>query len=114
MILESELRPGNYLLKDGHWVTIDGAAIHDITRVPGEAGRYERIPLNSAVLDRCGFREGSIRVSNDVGWAFKLEVVKGEMVLAVQEYALPLNCSHLHQLQNLYYALTGEELKVRL
>jgi len=114
MILANELRSGNLLLRNGHWVLIDGQAIRDITSVPGEAETYERIPLNSAVLNRCGFRDGSIRVSNDVGWAFKLEIVKGEIVLAVQEYALPVGCKYLHQLQNLYYALTGEELKVSL
>ena len=113
MILANELRLGNLLQLDGRWVMVDGQVIRDITSVPGEAKRYERIPLTAAVLARCGFRDGSIRVSNDVGWAFKLEIVKGgDMVLAVEEYALPVGCKYLHQLQNLFYALTGEELNV--
>lgn len=112
MILANELRSGNLVQLNNRWVIVDGQTIRDITSVPGEAEKYERIPLTHAVLERCGFRNGSIRVSNDVGWAFKLEMVKGEMVLAVQEYALPVSCKFLHQLQNLFFAITGEELSV--
>ena len=110
----NELRIGNILLRNGRWLAIDGQAIRDLSMLPGEGEHYAPIRLDSDLLHRCGFRDGSIRVSNDVGWAFKLEIVKGEMVLAVQEYALPLNCKYLHQLQNLYFDLTGEELKVSL
>jgi hypothetical protein len=112
MIAANELRPGNFLTRAGHWVIVDGQTIRDVSSVPGAAERYEGIPLSRAVLDRCGFRDGSIRVSNDVGWAFRLELDSGELVLAVKEYALPVNCKYLHQLQNLYYAITGDELPV--
>ncbi len=112
MKLANELRPGNILMRANNWIQLDGAAIRDIEIVPGEAALYDRIPLTAAILERCGFRDGKIRVSNDVGWAFMLEVDEGEMVLAVKEYALPLQCKYLHQLQNLFYALTAEELLV--
>jgi hypothetical protein len=112
MTLANELRAGNLLKLEGRWVVVDGQAIRDISIISGEAGRYERIPLTSEVLTRCGFRDDSLRVSNDVGWAFNLELVKGEMVLAVEDYALPVGCRFLHHLQNLFYAITGEELNV--
>jgi hypothetical protein len=112
MILSNELRIGNYLIKNEHWVSVDAPAILDISRLPGEEELYTPIILTSGVLDKCGFRNSCLRVSNDVGWAFQLEVVNGEMVLAVKEYALPLGTKYLHQLQNLFYAITGQELSV--
>ena len=113
-MLINELRTGNLLMKGGQWVIVDGQIIRDIAHLPGENERYTRIPLSAALLERCGFRNGSILVSNDVGWAFKLETIKGEIVLTAGECALPVSCTYLHQLQNLFYVLSGEELSIAI
>jgi hypothetical protein len=114
MIIASELRTGNLLSLGGKWVIVDGQAIRDITMVPGVPEKFERIRLTREILIRCGFRDGKLPVSNDVGWRFMLEVDEGEIVLAVKEYALPLRIKYLHELQNLYHALTGDELNIVL
>ena len=112
MILAQDLRIGNYLIKNEYWVTVDAQALLDLSILPGEEEKYMPILLSLAVLDRCGFHNSILPVSNNVGFTFKLEVVKGDMVLAVKEYALPVGVKYLHQLQNLYYSLTGDELNV--
>ena len=114
MILANELRTGNLMSLGGKWVIIDGQAIRDITLVPGVPEKFERIRLTSEILIRCGFRDGRLPVSNDVGWRFYLEIDAGELVLAVKEYALPLRVKYLHELQNLYHSLTGDELGIAL
>lgn len=82
---------------------------------------YSGIVLTPEIFEKCGFKkskydesylflnndgsivietDGSIAVGDDpskIGWASAAQV-----------------CSFLHQLQNLYFALTGQELEVKL
>ena len=87
----------------------------------GNVPFVEPIPLTPEIFEKCGFKkskydesylflnndgsivietDGSIAVGDDpskIGWASAAQV-----------------CSFLHQLQNLYFALTGQELEVKL
>lgn len=76
------------------------------------------IPLTEEILLKCGF-EGSketIFTRNDIGSIYfrkpylesslyLIKAVSGDKMTSV---------THLHQLQNLYFALTGKELEVKL
>lgn len=83
--------------------------------------RYEEmepIPLTSDILEKCGF-EGTGK--RDTTWTHEkmspqIEFSKGHYQLFTDEgnFLSDINIEHLHQLQNLYFALTGEELNVRL
>jgi hypothetical protein len=79
---------------------------------------FEPIPLTPEWLDRCGldgsgqFKDGTIIIE----CCSNLEIRIIENGLC--KYIMPLNkkvkIEYLHQLQNLYFSLTGEELKIEL
>jgi hypothetical protein len=90
------------------------------------------IPLTAEVLLKCGFdtwdrklsTEYSKEVGND-GFKFKFihnkEYNSNQLFLIgngayddLGETDLTENCKYLNQLQNLYYALTGTELEIKL
>ncbi len=79
---------------------------------PGVFG--EPIPLTPDILEKCGFdKRGYKKLSNKLKleWSFGNEFWidrEGETVFTFE------NINSLHQLQNLYFALTGEELNVIL
>ena len=68
------------------------------------------IPLTTEILERCGFdRNCILKISQrlNIEWSYGKEVwltKEGEVIYEFE------NTQHLHQLQNLYFALTGEEL----
>jgi hypothetical protein len=88
-------------------------------------GSCNPIPLTPEWLERCGFEKagdafdiktqfGAIRhMFNKIilffGSEYQLSVSMDYDVMT-----LPCQCEHLHQLQNLYIALTGEELNVKI
>lgn len=115
MIKASELRVGNMLYKDGIVVTIDARSIFDIWDV---SDKYDPIPLTPELLERCGFddlRKEMINVEFadkhhainecDNGWTF--------YPFCTNDKDLEINITSLHQLQNLYFALTGSELTIK-
>lgn len=85
----------------------------------------EPIPLTPEILEKCGFEKGytddkelyyTLELSPDIycdlclisGIETKYTIVK------LLPYDRNFKFKYLHQLQNLFYALTGEELKVEL
>ena len=119
MIPANELRLGNKILKlAGYVVEVD---IDTLIRIKRSPQFYKPIPLTPEVLEKCGF-ENDISVGvwlkknrpveltsiaiwdkgNDVPYKFCMHDNK------------PFPIHSLHQLQNLYFALTGEELTVNL
>lgn len=89
--------------------TNEGASIH----------LCEGIPLTPEVLEKCGFKktwDWWELDSHDFVWhSFIFE--DGEFYISINgdEYREPLpHIKHLHQLQNLHIALTGEELRAEL
>lgn len=102
--------------------------------VDKHAKRYSPIPLTPEILEKCGFEQEGTEAGDDGAMELgDTNMEKGTAFLYVpkegrymqkeslglwvgQEYGqqqIQVNidkCQYLHQLQNLFYALTGEEL----
>ena len=103
MIQANEYRLGNYVYVIDQ---IKEVSIYHLKNM--EVGNifYKPIPLTEDILLKCGFA-GFAMLIND-GDKFEVSPILG---CAWYEALLISNrVTYLHQLQNLYFALTGEEL----
>lgn len=110
MIQAKELRVGNYVMRNGKTVTVWELCIDE------DRGRinyiseslYDPIPLTPELLVKAGVKEVAPNV-----WSIDSLIMqfKDEVLLAIIDRGVKL--PYLHQLQNLYFALTGEELNVK-
>ncbi len=119
----NELRIGNYVQNEGRVIMVTHLANEDYWS--GDDGDVEPIPLTPEWLERFGFecKESSscklwhIGINDvthdylfDLTWLIKPELIN------VPDFPFYKNGRHtiysVHQLQNLYFALTGEELKI--
>lgn len=133
MIKPSEFRLGNYLMQKLHnrikTVPCDYAHFEQMQK--GEIRDLFPVVLKAELLEKCGFRENPDYPLLPEAREFKLAVpVQGNQKNEVFAYiknnkecfgrammnGLPASNPfyHLHQLQNLYFALTGEELAVAI
>lgn len=123
MIKVNELRIGNYVLDQfGVIRTIETIGANESIRVFSEIYKCESmslqycnpIPLTEEMLLKCGFtRFGKLlRLNTFEYWTLsKSLVIHGH---GGYYTGLILKIQYLHQLQNLYFALTGEEITVKL
>jgi len=80
---------------------------------------YEPIPLTAEWLERCGFEKNCDEWSNysedkNVEKSICLDQDDDEIYYSAGEgVRLSVNIEYVHQLQNLYFALTGEELTIK-
>jgi len=126
-----DLRIGNYVKAPlGEIMRVDQVGHLDFpdyihARNETEFGQngFKGIALTPEILEKCGF-DRYTEVPND-GIGDKLEVFEGlygvvfffdvHGALVFKDYHSNMNRpKYLHQLQNLYFALTGEELEVKL
>jgi hypothetical protein len=130
----NDLRVGNTLKSHltGEYVKVDWLAIKHIqdgniqSIYNPEVPVYEPIPLTPEILEKCGFK--LLSFANGVKYIslpklpkpFVLLFVRDHYILSIKQDSFPelidmqTRGSKLHQLQNLYYALTGEEFKINL
>lgn len=106
-----DLRVGNNIRINGIIVTIDERTIFDFNH---DGRKKEPIKLTEEILLRCGFEMDSYNrlINNSPVNFMRHPNDKGGLVCFAH------NCSHghikyLHQLQNLFYSLTGEELTLK-
>jgi hypothetical protein len=127
MIKKTELRIGNYIdyERTTHVVTrlLAHHVSHDWYKSIGEDAydtSYDSInpiPLTPEILEKCGFK----RMSSDWRWKgiffiyYKANEEVWECVIE-ESYASKAitTIKYLHQLQNLYFALTNKELIINL
>ena len=123
MIPVNELRIGNWVLVDGEPNIIRGGVIAGI-----ESGYFKQsldpIPLTPEVLEKCDIKQISkiAELLNIVTTQPKIEFTKSEEKYTVNAnlywrlefQKTKIKILFFHQLQNLYFALTGEELDARL
>lgn len=117
----NELRIGNYIysLETQNHQRITGLLEEQpffdaITFDYPNYDEIEPIPLTEEWLLKFGFEKKGKRISK--GW-FYLWDENGIIVFALaemhNEIGQYLNIKHVHQLQNLYFALTGEKLTIK-
>ena len=68
---------------------------------------YEPIPLTEEWLEKFGFEYSNLNGDSGL-WKIPPFQIYGKYNQFIYDYRLDVN--YVHQLQNLYYALTGEEL----
>lgn len=120
---------GNYIKvsDDRYWAddyrnTLVPVDFDIFTDIEFDKGPYEGIPLTPDILERCNMKRRFDTVDCNI-WdsiekpptrnkAFSLALIKEGWVYmsapGVQAF------KNIHQLQNLYFALTGEELNIQL
>lgn len=121
MINANELRIGNQVLESHdqmHTVTASSILAqyqHDIAKVQD----YKPIPLTEEILMKCGFIQqpspfSGVFVNNSISlvgdYNDRYRVVGYKLVFHTNAGTTEAKVKHLHQLQNLYFALTSKEL----
>ena len=136
MIQANELRIGNFVNCDGEILpvlAIDSENSFDDEHVGtvtlpevcggyriGTRGRWLKklkgIPLTPEILANCGFKtarkgvEWTIVTNEELGSVMIIQCINEFYCLS----SFPAEFLYVHQLQNLYYALTGKELNIQL
>jgi hypothetical protein len=115
-IKASELRIGNWLhLKNSDFIKVDVDNIADVVNNPAI---FNPIQLTPEILEKCGFEDkgsGYLTKSIDEGGAFLMCEYGGVSIYHnIEECSFNFPGKYLHQLQNLFFALTGTELTINL
>lgn len=83
--------------------------------MPDSISDFEPIPLTPEILQKAGFEKDGNGFCLSDKMSLSLAVTKNGGYLACwRDRSLNFVINHLHQLQNLYFALTGEELSIEL
>ncbi|MDW0238183.1 MAG: hypothetical protein QOC35_06410 [Nitrososphaeraceae archaeon] len=111
MIKASEIRLGNCFFGVtkcgvGNPVRIDKIS-YDV-----DMARVVPILLTPKILEKCGFEKEHHYLRKGVVYVF--EKMNVELYPDDGRESIPLKIQYLHQLQNLYFALTCEELEINL
>lgn len=107
----NELRIGNLLKNDGVVVIADGVSILDIWSETGNY--YEPIPLTPEWLERFGLKNTACRTYEHDNFYWEFIVQSADELVLIEEPdtgRVVAIIKYVHELQNLYFALTGEEL----
>lgn len=123
MIEVHELRVGNWVKNDcdDKYMQVE---VDDFKTIQADPDWLLPIPISPEILEKCGFEKVSssfyeIDLGNNIG---QLQVNPYNGIVFIGHHRLDgfginpntSNSFPLHQLQNLFYALTGEELNVTL
>lgn len=115
MIPDNELRVGNYVYDSGNIVQIKPE--HFVYAAMPDNG-LEPIPLTPEILQIAGFKlvdslKTCVRFISTKGSIFYINKRGKDYWLNGYKY-YPAYIHNLHQLQNVYFALTGEEIKIEI
>ena len=123
-----ELRIGNIVFYNGengnnepvrYYCTINGADLRIMQDDENYLRSHEPIDLTPELLEKCGFEK--LEFGN--GFMFVISLGGGRVFLLkynplrtdfFYEHYYGTKVQYLHQLQNLYFVLTGEELTITL
>ena len=117
MIKANELRIGNLIYNPVQKINFqaDIQAISNVwynyTRI--QDLHYQPIPLTEELLKKCGFKwiNHALRKENiSIRYLSK----NYEIFISNEKRRFVIQLKYVHQLQNLYFALTGEELEIKL
>lgn len=132
----NELRLNNIVLYKGSPIIVKGLRHNDISDVEFE--RYdkyqsyddyaidiediEHLPLTTEILEKCGFKDewSGYCIQVNTGWLY-INLERQSTRIEVAHHSEPIDVTlelpfiqYLHQLQNLFFTLTGEELSISL
>jgi len=108
-------------LRIGNWVAIGEMVERPLTKIiPELCGAYNPIPLTPDILEKAGFVKSNTEYGDGIPTLgkFQISLYDGDnfiKMLATVRYdkSVAVKVASLHQLQNLYFALTGEELNIQ-
>lgn len=119
-----ELRIGNYV-EDNNGFVFNVVSIHDDGTVycdfkenEGDVWEFDKnntckgIELTEEIILKCGFDKQGFYFLNRNSALMQMEISLSRKCFISS--LLTIEIKHIHQLQNLYYALTGEELQINL
>lgn len=121
MIQPNELRIGNYVkhvpLNTGIFVKIDSEEISYCESYPEEFNdNFKPIELTEEILLKCGFEKlehlYKLHLLNSLNLIYNSE--HNGWYLDIYHNTSKIELRYLHELQNLYFALTGKELEINL
>lgn len=119
MIQPNELRIGNWVKDTESDMNIKVAGLDPYEIFVGEIDEekeiydcrdIEPIPLTDELLKKCGFREivEKVFVHGEM-----VNLMKGDNGYCLYD-RLSIDISSLHQLQNIFFSLTGKELEIEI
>jgi len=127
MIQVNELRFGNWIKYLGDVVQVFGTRGIYVITIDEHNEReqqiafpaFEPIPLTPEILEKAGFvlrqkDEDGIIYGKEKYTIIYTRCTPGGFGYFLNGYHNDVHLQYLHQLQNLYFALTGEELKINL
>lgn len=123
-IRSEELRIGNWLISisSGRQLVVDDIGdsginiqwYHELTDYEFRWQDVDPIPLTSSILEKCGFNIFSEQYNNGFRFKYmKLYNHNENLYFNPYDWNFQLEIKYLHQLQNLFFALTGEELEYK-
>ena len=112
----TELRIGNLILSKGKIHKVDLGVFQKTERTPFEK-YYQPIPLTEEWLLKFGFKYESIHFVNKNGYCksgdnYSIQLSINKDCFRFHNPHFNLEIKHVHQLQNLYFALTNKELTI--
>ena len=108
----NELRIGNLILKEGEIITVSSFTLYNVER---DEEAFEPIVLTEKWLLKLGFEwDIFYQGYTDGNWVIKPNDEKGyRLSYGKRKYdVIVWTIQYVHQLQNLYFALTGKELTI--
>ncbi len=113
----SELRIGNKFLFNGMEDTIDAVDFHVPAFIEDEdENQYAPMPITTKILLDFGFEKQKEDLYRTGYYTlivpFHIHIVRGDFIYYA-DWSHPVIIKYVHQLQNLYFAITGEELETK-
>ena len=93
---------------------IDAADIHWLSKVDTKDEDFRAIPITEELLEKLGFKQNKFdKVFEVENCQIEIYFFDNDIKCTVcVDSVINKNIKHVHQLQNLYFALTGSELTV--
>lgn len=116
-----ELRIGNWILNGiNEEFQVNGITITNFELGQSMFGEFKPIPLTEEWLLKLGFENKHTNIFTKqiiisectAQEKLKLEGWAGNIFLIIENQFASNGCKHVHELQNLYFAIKGEELTI--
>lgn len=120
MIKASDLRLGNWVLSNNPfagWIPVRIGA-EDFANF--DENEFKAIALTPEILEKAGFKDGKKEIGEGVFTELDYDGHYNVFIRQIDSQKdeslvlMPTELKYLHQLQNLYFAFTGEELEINL